>query len=107
MENPLLALGDPLPFDKIRADHVVPAVRQLLEEASARLQVLEADPGPASYDAVLAALERATERLELGMSIVEHLESVATTPELREAYNAVLPEVSAFWSGIPLREGLW
>src|SRR4029078_4127048 len=36
-----------------------------------------------------------------------HLESVATTPELRAAYNAVQPEVSAFFSGIALDEGLW
>src|SRR5688572_24209167 len=102
MENPLLALGDPLPFDKIRAEHVVPAVRQLLEDANQSLQAIEADAAPASYDNVLGALERATERLELGMAVVEHLEGVATTPELREAYNTVLPEVSAFWSGIPL-----
>ncbi|HVJ14093.1 MAG TPA: M3 family metallopeptidase [Polyangiaceae bacterium] len=107
MENPLLALGDPLPFDQIRAEHVVPGVRQLLEEANQRLQALETDAVPAGYENVLGELERATERLELGMSIVEHLEAVATTPELREAYNTVLPEVSAFWSGIPLRDGLW
>ena len=107
MENPLLALGDPLPFDQIRAEHVVPGVRQLLEEANQRLQALETNAVPAGYENVLGELERATERLELGMSIVEHLEAVATTPELREAYNTVLPEVSAFWSGIPLRDGLW
>ena len=41
------------------------------------------------------------------MSLIEHLESVATTPALREAYNAVLPDVSALWSSIPLNPGLW
>jgi oligopeptidase A len=41
------------------------------------------------------------------MGVVRHLESVATYPELRSAFNAVQPEVSAFYSSIPLQEGLW
>lgn len=102
MENPLLALRDPLPFDQIRAEHVEPAVRQLLEEADRNLVALES-----AGDDVLDALDAATEKLELAMSVIQHLEGTATTPELRDAYNKILPDVSAFWSGIPLREGLW
>ena len=41
------------------------------------------------------------------MGVVRHLESVATYPELRAAFNAVQPEVSAFYTGIPLNAGLW
>jgi oligopeptidase A len=41
------------------------------------------------------------------MNVVRHLESVATTPELRAAYNAVQSKVSAFYSSLPLNEGLW
>src|SRR5690606_13271648 len=41
------------------------------------------------------------------VGIVGNLESVASTPELREAHNAVRPEVSAFYAGIPLRPGLY
>ena len=32
---------------------------------------------------------------------------VATTPELRAAYNAAQPEVSSFYSSLPLNEALW
>src|SRR5260370_37657306 len=52
-------------------------------------------------------LDTATEVLEYAMGIVRHLEAVATTPELRAAYNKVQPDVSAFYSSIPLNEGLW
>jgi oligopeptidase A len=48
-----------------------------------------------------------TEGLDYAMAVVRHLESVATTPALRAAYNAVQPKVSAFYSSIPLNEGLW
>ncbi len=107
MENPLLNPTFPIPFDAIREEHMEPAVRALLAEANAAVDAVAASPGPYTYESTLGALERASERLELAMSLVEHLESVSTTPALREAYNAVLPDVSALWSSIPLNPGLW
>ncbi len=107
MENPLLQPTFPVPFDAIREQHMEPAVRALLAEANAAVDAVAANPGPYTYESTLGALERASEKLELAMSLIEHLESVATTPALREAYNAVLPDVSALWSSIPLNPGLW
>jgi oligopeptidase A len=107
MQNPLLALTFPVPFDAIREEHIEPAVRTRLAEAHAAIAAIAESSGPFSYESTLGALERASEPLELVMSLVEHLESVSTTPALREAYNAVLPDVSAFGSSIPLNAGLW
>ncbi|HEX3851282.1 MAG TPA: M3 family metallopeptidase [Polyangiaceae bacterium] len=107
MENPLLEPTFPVPFDAIREQHMEPAVRSLLAEADAAIDAIAASAGPYTYESTLGALERASEKLELAMSLIEHLESVATTPALREAYNAVLPDVSALWSSIPLNPGLW
>jgi oligopeptidase A len=107
MENPLLDLACPIPFDRIREEHVEPAVRALLAEAESAIDAVAAGTVPHSYESTLGALERASERLELVMSVVEHLEGVSTTPALREAYNAVLPDVTAFWSSIPLNVGLF
>jgi len=53
------------------------------------------------------ALDTMTERLDYAMGVVRHLESVATTPDLRAAFNAVQPKVSAFYSSLPLNEDLW
>ncbi len=107
MQNPLLELPRPIPFDQIREEHIEPAVRAWLTEATAAIDIVAASPGPYTYQTTLAALERASEKLELVMSLVEHLEGVSTTPALRAAYNAVLPDVSALWSSIPLNPGLW
>jgi len=107
MQNPLLDLTFPVPFDAIREEHIEPAVRTRLAQAHAAVDAIAESGGPFSYESTLGALERASEPLELVMSLVEHLESVSTTPALREAYNAVLPEVSAFGSSIPLNAGLW
>ncbi|WP_437333440.1 M3 family metallopeptidase [Sorangium sp. So ce394] len=106
-DNPLLSLGFEIPFDRIRSEHVEPAVRALLADARARLEALIAAPGPRTYESTLAALEAVTERLDRAMNVVSHLESTSTTPELRAAYNAVQPEVSEFLSGIALNEGVY
>ncbi|MEB2312189.1 MAG: M3 family metallopeptidase [Sorangiineae bacterium] len=107
MKNPLLSPGLELAFDELRAEQVEPAITTLLDEARAALDVVARQAGPRTYANTLGALEAATVKLEEAMSVVEHLENVATTPALREAHNAVLPEVSAFWSSIPLHAGLY
>lgn len=106
-DNPLLSLADPIPFDRIRGEHVEPAVKALLDEARGRLDALAAPAAPRTYDNTLGALEAVTERLDLAMAVISHLESVATTPEIRAAYAAVQPDVSAFSSSIILSEGVW
>ena len=105
--NPLLSLPFRVPFDRIRAEHVEPAMKELLRDARQRIDAVAADPEPRTFDNTLAALDQITEPLDDAMAVVRHLESVATYPELRAAYNAVQPEVSAFYSGIPLHAGLW
>jgi oligopeptidase A len=99
--NPLLDIQFRVPFDKIEASDVEPAIDRLLTDANARLEATIASERP------LHALDTMTEKLDYAMSVVRHLESVATTPELRAAHNAIEPKVSAFYSSLPLNEGLW
>jgi oligopeptidase A len=105
--NPLLDIDDDIPFDRIRAEHVRPAVERLLDDARAEIARLSAGSGPRTYEGTLGALERATERLEVAMTVVGHLEAVSTTDALREAYNEMRPRVSELFSSIPLDAGLW
>jgi len=105
--NPLLAIEFRVPFDRITAAHVAPAATDLLRQARARLVAIAAAPGERTYENTMGALDELTEPLDYAMNVVRHLESVATYPELRAAFNAVQPETSAFYSGIPLDAGLW
>src|SRR5579863_6709541 len=106
-DNPLLQIKFEIPFDRVRAGHVEPAIAELLTDSRANVDAIAADPSPRTYDNTLLALEKATERLDYAMGVVRHLEGVATYPELRAAFNAVEPPVSEFYSGIPLHAGLW
>jgi oligopeptidase A len=105
--NPLVDLSFDIPFDSIRAEHVRPAMKVLLDRAREAIEEIAAQPEEPTYASTMDALEAATEPLERAMTVVGHLESVVSSPELREAYNAVVPEVSAFFASLPLHEGLW
>jgi len=105
--NPLLTYDFHVPFDAIAADHVEEAVDALLVRSRARSKAISERGDPRTYENTLGALDGATEELEHAMAIVGHLESTATTPALREAYNAVQPKISEFYASIPLDARLY
>jgi len=105
--NPLVGIQFRIPFDQIRAEHVKPAAAELLQSARAGLNAIESESGGRTFENTMRALDAMTEPLDYAMAVVRHLESVATYPELRAEFNAVQPEVSAFYSSIPLQERLW
>ncbi|MEM1444115.1 MAG: M3 family metallopeptidase, partial [Verrucomicrobiota bacterium] len=80
-----------------------------LEEAQGRIDALcgEFDPAELTFENTLLALEKATEDLSQSWGLVGHLDSVRNSDALREAYNAMLPKVTQFYSRIPLNEDLW
>lgn len=105
-DNPLLGLQHPLPFDRIRPEHVRPGLEALIARCRERIEAIASAPAR-SWEATMAALDLATDDLDVASGVVRHLEGVVSTPELREAWNAAQPAVSAFYSSIPLHEGLW
>ena len=105
--NPLLTGAFRIPFHQIEAAHVEPGIRQALAEAQAEVDALCADDAPATWGSTIGRLDRAAEVLSERLAPAAHLMSVAETPELREAYNAVLPEITTFWSSLPLNDALW
>ena len=94
--NPLSAPQFRIPFDRIVAADVEPAIAALLEETRKNLEALAAGPADRNFQNTMQVLDELTERLDYAMGVVRHLESVATYPELRAALNAVQPKTSAF-----------
>src|SRR6202142_11644 len=105
--NPLLQIHFQIPFDQIHAENVEPAIEEVLQDARRELDALTSERAPRTFANTVQRLDQLTERLDYAMQIVRHLEAVATTPELRAAYNAVQPKVSEFYSSLPLNEALW
>ncbi len=98
-DNPLL-LTDGLPrYDRIRPEHIVPAVRQILSDAERQLTELEASLPTIdrpSWDDIFTSLERIDRPFDYAWKPVTHLFGVLNSAELRTAYETVLPEVVRF-----------
>ena len=96
LDNPLLDFSGLPRFAAIRPEHVAPAVDRLLAEARAVQEHTRS--APASWDAFVAPLEDANERLARAWGQVSHLHATMDSPALREAYNASLPKVTQYWT---------
>jgi len=105
--NPLLAGGFRIPFHRIEAAHVEPGILRALADAQTSVDDVAADQSPPTWANTMERLDQTVETLAERISPVSHLVSVAETPQLREAYNAILPKMTAFWSRLPLNEALW
>lgn len=83
-------------------------VRLALAQARENLERIKALPDSAlTFDNTARALDRACVGLNRAWTYLNHLESVMTSPELREALNSLLPEVSGFFSSILLDSALY
>ncbi|NJO44072.1 MAG: M3 family metallopeptidase [Cyanobacteria bacterium RU_5_0] len=106
--NPLLIGKGLPPFEHIWPDHVVPAVTQLLAELEEQLTQLEATVTP-TWDGLVKPLEQIEERISWSWGIISHLMGVKNSPELRQAYETMQPEVVKFWNRLsqsqPIYEG--
>jgi oligopeptidase A len=91
--NPLLASPDSLPrFDEIRAEHVGPAIAELVAAVAAGADALERDAVP-TWAGLVARLTALTEPLGWAWGVVNHLMSVRNADDLRAAHEAAQPAV--------------
>ena len=98
--NPFLERGDRIPFDRMKAEHVVPAVEQGLVEAEKKRAAYLARKGPLTFENTIVALDEVDEDVGITLGIANHLQSVNSSPELRAGIDRVTPKVLAFNSGL-------
>jgi oligopeptidase A len=106
MNNPLLHSQDLPPFSAIRAEQIEPAIRQVLDENRAQLQTLLASK-QCSWKSLVEPLEEMQHRLSRTWSPVGHLNGVLNSDELRAAYNACLPLLTAWHTDLAQNEALY
>src|SRR6476646_10300638 len=103
--NPLLDFSGLPRFSEIKPEHVTPAVDELLAAGRSTLAAV-AHAAP-TWDAFVAPLEDANERIGRAWGQVSHLHAVLDSPALREAYNASLPRISKYWTELGQNEALY
>lgn len=106
-ENPLLEIRYDIPFGEIQPQHIEPAIQTLLARAEEEFQAILQVEGSRTQANTLVALDRLGETLTYAYTLVAHLESVTTTPELRAAYNAIIPPITAFSTKVQISAELY
>ncbi|PIJ50460.1 oligopeptidase A [Erwinia sp. OLTSP20] len=107
MTNPLLSHFTLPPFSAIKPEHVVPAVRQALDDCRATVEKVVAQGAPWNWDNLVQPLAEADDRLSRLFSPVSHLNAVKNSPELREAYEQALPLLSEYGTWVGQHAGLY
>ncbi|PTU74619.1 oligopeptidase A [Pseudomonas mangrovi] len=97
IENPLLQDFDLPPYSQIKPEHVEPAIDRILADSRSAIAELKTrDPASLDWNALVLALDELSARLGRAWSPVSHLNSVCNNAELRAAYEACLPKLSAY-----------
>ncbi len=107
MSNPLLNQAGLPEFSKIKPEHIKPAVERAINECKAKIEDVVALKGPYSWDSLIASVDDVDDKLERIWSPVSHLNSVANSEELREAYESCLPLLSEYGTWVGQHEGLF
>ncbi len=108
-ENPFLSKDFYVDWAQLTPEKIVPDISLALTHAQKNIDdlcALKNTPEKISFDSVVLGFSRATSELNIAWTRVCHLESVLNTPELRRAYNEILPKVSEFSGGILLNSDL-
>jgi len=107
MNNPLLANSTLPLFPQIKPEHVVPAIDQLLAEARSSVEQHLQATQHYTWENLIAPLEDVDDKLSKAWSPVSHMNSVVNSDELRDAYNACLPKLSAYSTEMGQNEALF
>jgi oligopeptidase A len=103
--NPLLSVDSIPSFGSIEPHHIRPALDRVLAAERAELERLTQVESP-SID-WLRASERVLERVNDVWNPVAHLNSVASNPNLREAYNEGLAAITEFFSDLGQNDAMF
>ncbi|VUD64185.1 Oligopeptidase A [Thalassocella blandensis] len=107
MTNPLLQDSTLPPFSQISAEHVVPAMQQLIADAEAQLQQRLASVEQPSWETLIEPIEAMQDKINQAWSPVSHLNAVVNTEELRKAYEEAEQALTAYYTAFGQNKALF
>ena len=107
MTNPLLTEQGLPRFSEILPEHIEPALDATLKRNRDELEHILAQSETPSLDNAISPLEEMHDRLHRTWSPVSHLQMVASSDELRDAYNSCLPKLSRYATEMAQDERLY
>ncbi len=104
--NPLLDFSGLPRFPEFAPEFVAPAVSELISDVRVVIERVVVDPVEPTWDNFVMPLDDSVERLRRAWGQVAHLNAVQNSPQLRDAYNESLPQVTQLFTELAQNEGL-
>ena len=105
--NPLLQPFNTAPFTKIKNEHFLPAIKQLIEDTKNEIDTITSNTEEPSFTNTVEALERTGEQLNRVTGIFFNLNSAETNEEIQKIAQEVSPLLSDFKNDLLLNEALF
>lgn len=107
-QHPFLNQPFHIHWSQLTPERIEADIALALEQATEKLDAIgRLADGERTFANTLLAFEDALETVGVPWGFVSHLDSVNNSPALREAFNAMLPKVSSFFTRVYLRPDLW
>lgn len=110
MNNPLLANFttpfETAPFDKIKNEDFLPAIKKAIELAKAEISTIKSDPLP-TFENTVEALDLAGKKLNVISSVFFNLNSAETNDEIQKLAREISPLLTEYSNDILLDKELF
>ena len=102
MKNPLLEKFDVAPFSKIKNEHFLPAITELIEQTKSEIDTITKNNEEPSFQNTVEALERTGEQLNIVSGIFFNLNSAETNDEIQKIAQEISPLLTNFQNDLLL-----
>ncbi|GAA4470126.1 M3 family metallopeptidase [Nibrella saemangeumensis] len=110
-ENPFLqpyrTPHETVPFDKIKNEHYLPALKIAIEQGKKEVDAIVTNPAKPTFENTIVALERAGEQVSKVSAVMFNLNSSETSPELQAIVREASPLLTEYGNDISLNEKLF
>ncbi len=107
MKNPLLHSYNTAPFSKIKNEHFLPAIKQLIAKTKEEIDTLTSNSQAPTFQNTIEALENTGEQLDRATSIFFNLNSAETNDEIQKIAQEISPLLTEFSNDLLLNEALF
>ena len=107
MNNPLLKPFDTAPFSKIENDHYLPAIKALIAETKAEMDVITSNSKEPTFQNTVEALEYTGLQLDRATSVFFNLNSAETNDTIQKIAQELSPLLSNFKNDFLLNQPLF
>ncbi|MGC6479009.1 MAG: M3 family metallopeptidase [Flavobacteriaceae bacterium] len=95
------------PFDRILAEHYIPAFEALIPEALQEIEQICSNSAPPNFENTIGTLEKVGSLIDRNSSLLFNLNSAQTSPELQQVAQQAAPILAKFQNDIFLNHQLF